>query len=85
MGKMKKKRKFFKFFSCLGNSPDDTTIEDVINGSSSPLPTQSSLPPTPSTVASCPHYMVRDCTSVLFQQITVYLVNILYNLTLVVY
>lgn len=56
MGKMKKKRKFFKFFSCLGNSPDDTTIEDVINGSSSPLP-QSSLPPTPSTVASCPHHM----------------------------
>jgi len=55
MGKMKKKRKFFKLFSCLGNGPDDGADERI----SSSSPPQSSVQPAAAAADACPDPMVR--------------------------
>lgn len=66
MGKMRKRRKFFKLFSCLGRSPNDDVVQDdgISCSASSPVGATSGsagdeLPSMTRTgvAASCPHDM----------------------------
>jgi len=71
MGKMRKRRKFFKLFSCLGRSQTDDVVQDdgISCSASSPAVAAacSAVADEPSSglkaggagVASCPHDMFR--------------------------